>query len=77
MAVRDPGIEWLRVQIYRRTMALPARASATPGERMEIAARMFENAVPLVGSFASTFWGRPRSTHDANLVVESRGNLSG
>ena len=23
-----------------------------------------------VGSFASTFWGRPRMTHDADLVVE-------
>jgi hypothetical protein len=29
-------------------------------------------AVPyvVVGSFASTFWGRPRTTHDADLVVE-------
>ena len=24
----------------------------------------------VVGSFASTFWGRPRMTHDADLVVE-------
>lgn len=24
----------------------------------------------IVGSFASTFWGRPRTTHDADLVVE-------
>ena len=24
----------------------------------------------VVGSFASTFWGRPRLTHDADLVVE-------
>ncbi len=24
----------------------------------------------VVGSFASTFWGRPRTTHDADLVVE-------
>ena len=24
----------------------------------------------IVGSFASTFWGRPRMTHDADLVVE-------
>lgn len=27
----------------------------------------------LVGSFASTFWGRPRMTHDADLVVEITG----
>ena len=26
----------------------------------------------VVGSFASTFWGRPRTTHDADLVVEIR-----
>ena len=32
-------------------------------------------AIPymVVGSFASTFWGRPRMTHDADLVVESTG----
>ena len=24
----------------------------------------------VVGSFASTFWGRPRTTHDADLVVQ-------
>jgi hypothetical protein len=24
----------------------------------------------IVGSFASTYWGRPRTTHDADLVVE-------
>jgi predicted nucleotidyltransferase len=24
----------------------------------------------IVGSFASTFWGRPRMTHDADLVAE-------
>jgi hypothetical protein len=24
----------------------------------------------VVGSFASTFWGRPRTTHDADLLVE-------
>ncbi len=24
----------------------------------------------IVGSFASTFWGRPRTTHDADLVIE-------
>ena len=27
----------------------------------------------VVGSFASTFWGRPRATHDADLVVEITG----
>jgi len=27
----------------------------------------------VVGSFASTFWGRPRTTHDADLVVEITG----
>jgi hypothetical protein len=27
----------------------------------------------VVGSFASTFWGRPRMTHDADLVVEITG----
>jgi hypothetical protein len=27
----------------------------------------------VVGSFASTFWGRPRTTHDADLVVEMTG----
>lgn len=27
----------------------------------------------VVGSFASTFWGRPRMTHDADLVVEIAG----
>lgn len=24
----------------------------------------------IVGSFASTYWGRPRTTHDADLVIE-------
>jgi hypothetical protein len=28
----------------------------------------------VVGSFASTFWGRPRMTHDADLVVEITGD---
>jgi len=28
----------------------------------------------VVGSFASTFWGRPRLTHDADLVVEITGD---
>ena len=41
MAVRDVGTEWLRVQIYRRM---------TPAERMEIAARMYEESVSLVRS---------------------------
>lgn len=27
----------------------------------------------VVGSFASTYWGRPRMTHDADLVVEITG----
>ena len=27
----------------------------------------------IVGSFASSFWGRPRMTHDADLVVEITG----
>lgn len=27
----------------------------------------------IVGSFASTYWGRPRMTHDADLVVEITG----
>lgn len=27
----------------------------------------------VVGSFASTFWGRPRMTHDADLVVQIAG----
>jgi len=26
----------------------------------------------IVGSFASNYWGRPRSTHDADLVMEIR-----
>jgi hypothetical protein len=41
MAVRDPETEWLRVQIYRRM---------TPAERIEIAARMYEDAISLVRS---------------------------
>jgi len=41
MAVRDPETEWLRVQTYRRM---------APAERMEIAARMYEDAVVLVRS---------------------------
>jgi hypothetical protein len=41
MAVRDPGTEWQRVEIYRRM---------TPAERMEIAARMYEDGVSLVRS---------------------------
>lgn len=29
-------------------------------------------AIPyiIVGSFASTYWGRPRTTHDADILVE-------
>ena len=41
MAVRDPETEWVRVQAYRRM---------APAERMEIAARMYEDAVALVRS---------------------------
>jgi hypothetical protein len=41
MAVRDPETEWLRVQIYRRM---------SPAERVEIAARMYEEAVSLIRS---------------------------
>jgi hypothetical protein len=41
MAVRDSTTEWLRVQVYRRM---------TPAERVEIAARMYEDAVALVRS---------------------------
>ena len=41
MAVRDPETEWLRVQIYRKM---------TPAERVEIAARLYEDAVALVRS---------------------------
>ncbi|PKO22183.1 MAG: hypothetical protein CVU38_10790 [Chloroflexi bacterium HGW-Chloroflexi-1] len=41
MAVRDPETEWLRARTYRRM---------TPAERMEIAARMYEDAVSLVRS---------------------------
>jgi hypothetical protein len=41
MAIRDPSTEWLRVQVYRRM---------TPAERIEIAARMYEDAVSLVRS---------------------------
>jgi hypothetical protein len=41
MAVRDSGAEWRRVQIYRRM---------TPAERIEIAARMYEDSVSLVRS---------------------------
>lgn len=41
MAVRDPNTEWVRVQIYRRM---------TPAERMNIAARMYDDAVALVRS---------------------------
>jgi hypothetical protein len=41
MAVRDSATEWLRVQAYRRM---------APAERVEIAARMYEDAVALVRS---------------------------
>ena len=41
MAVRDPETEWLRIQTYRRM---------APSERMEIAARMYEDAVALIRS---------------------------
>lgn len=41
MAVRDFETEWLRVQAYRRM---------APAERVEIAARMYEDAVALVRS---------------------------
>jgi len=41
MAVRDLATEWVRVQAYRRM---------APAERMEIAARMYEDAVALVRS---------------------------
>jgi molybdopterin synthase catalytic subunit len=41
MAARDARTEWLRVEIYRRM---------TPAERMEIAARMYEDSVALVRS---------------------------
>lgn len=41
MAVRDPDTEWVRVQAYRRM---------APGERMAIAARMYEDAIALVRS---------------------------
>jgi hypothetical protein len=41
MAVRDPETEWMRVQMYRRM---------APSERMEIAARLYEDAVSLVRS---------------------------
>lgn len=41
MAVRDPDTEWLRVQAYRHM---------APAERVEIAARMYEDAVALVRS---------------------------
>jgi hypothetical protein len=39
MAIRDERTEWLRVQMYRRM---------TPEERVNIAARMFEDAVSIV-----------------------------
>ena len=41
MAVRDKPTEWLRVQMYREM---------TPQERIEAAARMFEDAVSIVRS---------------------------
>jgi hypothetical protein len=41
MAVRNPETEWVRAQIYRRM---------APAERMEIAARIDEDAVSLVWS---------------------------
>jgi hypothetical protein len=39
MAVRDERTEWLRVQMYRRM---------TPEQRIDIAARMFEDALSIV-----------------------------
>ena len=39
MAVRDDRTEWLRVQMYRRM---------TPEQRIDIAARMFEEALEIV-----------------------------
>ncbi len=62
MAVRDPETEWLRVQIYRRM---------TPAERIEIAARMYEDAVSLVRS--SILYRKPGiSPQDLEYEVRRR-----
>jgi len=63
MAVRDPKTEWVRVQIYRRM---------TPAERIEIAARMYEDAVSLVRS--SVLYRHPGiSPEDLEYEVRKRG----
>jgi hypothetical protein len=62
MAARDSGTEWLRVEIYRRM---------TPAERMEIAARMYEDSVSLVRS--SILYRRPGiSTDELEYEVRRR-----
>jgi hypothetical protein len=62
MAVRDPGTEWLRVQTYRRM---------APAERMEIAARMYEDAISLVR--ASILYRNPSiSPKDLEYEVRRR-----
>lgn len=62
MAVRDPNTEWLRVQAYRRM---------APAERMEIAARMYEDAIALVRS--SILYRNPDiSSEDLEYEVRRR-----
>ena len=62
MAVRDLTTEWFRVHAYRRM---------TPAERMEIAARMYEDAVALVRS--SILYRKPDiSPEDLEYEVRCR-----
>ena len=62
MAVRDSTTEWLRVRAYRRM---------APAERVEIAARMYEDAVALVRS--SILYRKPDiSPEDLEYEVRRR-----
>lgn len=62
MAVCDSTTEWLRVQAYRRMV---------PAERVEIAARMYEDAVALVRS--SILYRNPAiSSNDFEYEVRRR-----
>jgi hypothetical protein len=54
MALRDQRTEWLKVQIYRRMM---------PGERIETAARISEDALAIVRSSILDRNQRPASQH--------------
>ncbi len=60
MAVRDLDTEWVRVQAYR---------CMTPAERMDIAARMYEDAAALV---RSSILSRNPDISPADLEYEVR-----